>query len=80
METYEQALKRFNTTVSKSKEHNALILLDEDGWEEMCPEEGYWVFVHPEYPGIVVRRYQGMKYGMTYSEEGDAFFWAPPDN
>lgn len=48
------ALEHFQQIIDKEENHNVFVLLQEAGWEEWCPSEGYCSFTHPIYPGVVI--------------------------
>lgn len=58
----EKAGKKFEEILANEENNNMLTLLSQAGWKEECPDPDYWVFSHPEYPGVVVQYVVGKGY------------------
>lgn len=44
----------FKEALDACPARHELIVLEECGWEEECPSDGMWHFVHPDYPNVMV--------------------------
>jgi hypothetical protein len=48
------ALEKFNADKKTSVKHGETIALFAAGWQELCPDERFWSFIHSDFPGVIV--------------------------